>query len=173
MIRFGDVLAQNLRNYLYFILTDRSTDGTASASTSQRVDFKFLTKPGYIVYLISNVLLMSGLFLPLIFLPETIQAKGLSSGVVNLVFLINGICQIVGRLFSGFCSSRKPLYATFIWSMYLIITGISLVMVPFCTQLGHFLAFSLISGFLMGKYIFKVIWYMYVKLHKQFDQIHI
>lgn len=141
----------NCVNSLLLSTVGKSKGQTTSASQQQPLGFRFMKEPGYVIFLISNVLMMAGLFLPPVFLPETIQIKGLALNVVNYVFLISGLSQILGRLMSGFCASRKPLYVTFICSMFMIFAGLSLLIVPLCTEMSHFLAFGLINGFFLGK----------------------
>lgn len=152
IIMSGILLNICLCGALIFPLSDggKSKGQTTSASQQQPLGFRFMKEAGYVIFLISNVLMMAGLFLPPVFLPETIQIKGLALNVVNYVFLISGLSQILGRLMSGFCASRKPLYVTFICSMFMIFAGLSLLIVPLCTEMSHFLAFGLINGFFLG-----------------------
>lgn len=121
-----------------------------SATSSQVTDFSFLKRLNFIIVLITNVMVLIGIYLPFGFLPETIQSKGLSSSVLNVVFVVIGICQILGRVLLGFCSRRRPIYLVFIWIVYLICTGLSFLMVPFCTEMIHFVLFSCVSGIFMG-----------------------
>ncbi|XP_063427450.1 monocarboxylate transporter 12-B-like [Mytilus trossulus] len=102
------------------------------------------------MYMITNALFVAGLYIPVGFLPETGLSVGIGMDDISLVFSISGVVQIVGRLTFGFLSYKLPSHIIKLWIIFLLAVGLTLLIVPFSTQLYQYIIFSLLNGFFAG-----------------------
>ncbi|XP_076095490.1 monocarboxylate transporter 13-like [Mytilus galloprovincialis] len=115
-----------------------------------RLDISFAKRPSFIMYMITNALFVAGLYIPVGFLPETGLSVGIDMDAISLVFSISGVVQIAGRLAFGFLSYKLPSHIIKLWIIFLIAVGLTLLIVPFSTQLYQYIIFSLLNSFFAG-----------------------
>lgn len=125
-------------------------------SSKESFSISFCKTHGFILYLIVNFLYTTAYFIPTGLLPETAVSKGVDLDEFALTFAFSGLTQIAGRLVFGFLCHIYPRHITRLWSVYLLMIAITMLIVPFSTETFHFLFFNLSSGFFLGKYVRRI-----------------
>ena len=138
--------------YLYVLIVDIHRENSSQESFS----ISFCKTPEFIFYLIVNFLYTTAYFIPTGLLPDTAVSKGVDLDEFALTFAFSGLTQVAGRLVFGFLSHIYPCQITRLWSVYLLMIAVTMVIVPFSSETYHFLFFNLSNGFFLGKYVRRI-----------------
>ncbi|OCT49112.1 hypothetical protein CLCR_04874 [Cladophialophora carrionii] len=77
------------------------------SNTSLRTDWKFLKKPLFWIYSVSNLLMGLGYFFPSLYLPSYATTIGLSVSMGALLLTVMSVSQVVGQFTFGYLSDKK------------------------------------------------------------------
>lgn len=124
------------------------------------LDFSLLLSPTFIIFAISGMFSMLGMFVPFVFLmnqAEAVLSKELPKGEVveqsSLTMLISiiGAANTVGRILSGWVADRPFVNALILNNCAVTLMGLSTLTVPLLAKYFHFIMYSCTFGISMGK----------------------
>ncbi|VDD93351.1 unnamed protein product [Enterobius vermicularis] len=123
-----------------------STDG----SKVRMIDayLKLMKEPVEILMVLTNLLAMTGFYVPFVFPADLAVSKGVSYDDAKLLVSIIGIFNTTGRLLFGWLADRKWISALTLHNTSLIGAGILTILCPFCSNYTMFLIYSVLFGLL-------------------------
>ena len=121
----------------------------------EMVDFSlFINDPFFALICLSNVFGFLALYIPYMYLPNLILAKGMTLSEASFVVSVIGISNTVGRVIIGWIVDFPRISALLVTSASLFLSGICILAFPsFCSDFSSFLAVALGLGFSVSAYI--------------------
>ncbi|ODM93666.1 Monocarboxylate transporter 14 [Orchesella cincta] len=118
------------------------------------LDFSLLRSPTFIIFSISGMFSMLGLFVPFVFLMD--QAYSVlkddidDKQALTLLISLIGAANTVGRILAGWIADRPFINALMLNNGAVTIMGLSTLMVPHLSTFGQFIAYSCTFGISMA-----------------------
>ncbi|CAL8110742.1 unnamed protein product [Orchesella dallaii] len=132
--------------------------GESFEIVKKMLDFSLLLSPTFIIFCISGMFSMLGLFVPFVFLMDQAYAvlKDDIPDKKSLTLLISliGAANTVGRILAGWVADRPFINALMLNNGAVTIMGLSTILVPHLSSFGQFIGYSCTFGISMGKLLF-------------------
>lgn len=106
----------------------------------------------FVLFVLSNILTLVGLYIPTSFLPEHVASVGYSLEDSSFLFLVYGASGVVGRVLTGPLSERFWNKRLLICIIGIVISSVSVLIFVFSRRLSLFILFAAIFGPFSGKY---------------------
>lgn len=101
------------------------------------VDISVLSNTGFLVFLLSNIILFFWYDVPYVFTVDRAKLFGISEKMAAIIVAVIGISHTVGNLLFGFLGDRKQVNRLYLFCWSLIMTGTVLGLVPLFTTFLH------------------------------------
>merc|ERR1719273_618016 len=120
----------------------------------EMINFTLLANPYFLLIAISNIFGMLGFYVPFVYLPNMAASKeGISVEDANFLISIIGISNTIGRVLAGWFSDFSWVDSLLFTNLAILLSGISVFVLPFCTTYGTFVTIALAFGFFVAVYI--------------------
>jgi len=119
----------------------------------EMVNFSLLTNPIFLLVGTSNIFGMLGFYVPFVYLPNMATLRGISVEDANFLLSIIGISNTIGRVIAGWISDFSCVNALLVTNLAIFFSGVSTLVLPFCTSYGAFATIALLFGFFVAAYI--------------------
>ncbi len=123
-------------------------------------NFQLLSNPYFLLIGLSNVLGMLGFYTPFVYLPSMASAGAGAGGVdvsdANFLISVIGISNTVFRVVAGWLSDLDGVTALGLTNAAILVSGLSVVALPWCGALGGYpayVALALVFGGGVAAYI--------------------
>ncbi|XP_045468018.1 monocarboxylate transporter 3 isoform X2 [Harmonia axyridis] len=123
------------------------------SALSQMMDVSLLKDPVFTFIGISNFFGMAGLYVPFVYLVDCAKEKGIDPGQASFLISIIGITNTIGRVACGYFADFPQVDALFVNNICLIISTISVAMVPLCATYYSYVAVAVFFGIAVSGYI--------------------
>jgi len=130
-----------------------SGTGACKSAMAQMMDFSLMKNPVFLFIAISNVFGMLGFYIPFVFLIDAAVKQGVDKENAALLLSIIGITNTIGRVGSGMLSDLPQVNSLFMNNMCILLSGLSVAVVPFCTSFYSFVAVALFFGLFVSGYV--------------------
>ena len=119
----------------------------------EMVNLTLLVNPIFLLVGISNVFGMLGFYVPFVYLPNMAVLRGVSVENANFLLSIIGISNTIGRVISGWFSDFSWVDSLLVTNLAILFSGISTLVLPFCTTYASFVIIALLFGLFVAAYI--------------------
>ncbi|XP_052219200.1 monocarboxylate transporter 4-like isoform X1 [Dreissena polymorpha] len=109
-----------------------------------------LRNPGFVILIVSNLLIELAQNVPFAYLPYMMVDKGFpKQDTVTVIFFIS-LLSTIARAVIGLIADRKWFSRARLCSLVLVINGVLITMAPFCASRTAFLTFGILFGLSAG-----------------------
>lgn len=109
-------------------------------------DFSLLKSPTFVIYGLSCFLCMIGFFVPFIYIPDIAVKNGMSTSQTAWIISSIGIINTVARIGVGWISDKPWADCILINTVWLTITGVLTMFVPFYNVYAGLVAYAVLFG---------------------------
>ncbi|XP_045201070.2 uncharacterized protein LOC123554788 [Mercenaria mercenaria] len=109
-----------------------------------------LKNTGFLVFLLSGILIEMSLNTPFIFLPDMMLHKGFEKQDAVWMLFIIGLVSTLSRIVIGFIADLQFVNRVKLCNSIVVLNGVFVVLCPFCSNYASFVAFSVLFGFSAG-----------------------
>lgn len=110
-------------------------------------DRELLSNPIFIVFILTNVFLLAGYYIPYVFLVDTAKSRDVDASRASLLMSIIGLSNMFGRIFFGFLDNWKLMDSLFLNNISLITTALSILWFPYCSHFIEYVLACIVFGF--------------------------
>ncbi|KAJ8308921.1 hypothetical protein KUTeg_013795 [Tegillarca granosa] len=115
-----------------------------------KFDWKLLQNIRLDLFILAFSFAMLGYGSVFYMLPAQMHVNGQGKQVIVFALSLLGICEVFSRIIVGMIVDAKIISPHMIFSFSMLISGISMVLVPYMTALMHFCIFAVIVGIFPG-----------------------
>ncbi|XP_057668768.1 monocarboxylate transporter 3-like isoform X2 [Diorhabda carinulata] len=123
------------------------------SALAQMLDTSLLKNPVFVLIGISNLFGMAGLYIPFVYLVECAKLDGIDASKASFLLSIIGITNTIGRLVCGYIADFPQVNALFVNNCCLIVSTVSVAVVPFCHTYTLYVTVSIFFGIAISGYI--------------------
>ncbi|KAL3278725.1 hypothetical protein HHI36_016255 [Cryptolaemus montrouzieri] len=123
------------------------------SALSQMMDVSLLKNPVFSCIGISNFFGMAGLYVPFVYLVDCAKAQGIDPNQASFLLSIIGITNTIGRVACGYFADFPQVDALLVNNICLIISTISVALVPLSKSYLSYVAISIFFGIAVSGYI--------------------
>ncbi|KAJ8314254.1 hypothetical protein KUTeg_008815 [Tegillarca granosa] len=105
-------------------------------------DFKVFKIPLFVVFVLHNILLYIGAYVPFSFLPLRVNNRGFSLNDASLFVSMIGLASTTGRILVGFMASYMTNFRSQLYVILTFIAGMMVCIAPLCSYYTEFILFS-------------------------------
>ncbi|GIX85193.1 monocarboxylate transporter 9 [Caerostris extrusa] len=119
----------------------------------EMLDFSLLKNNVFLLICISNIIGMIGFYVPYVYITDSSVMKGVAPDQAAFLLSIIGITNTVGRLLFGWIADRPGISALFVNNLSILLTGICVFCLPFCTTYTLIVTNCVLFGLFVSAYI--------------------
>ncbi|XP_055949917.1 monocarboxylate transporter 12-like isoform X1 [Argiope bruennichi] len=119
----------------------------------EALDFSLLTEPAFLLACIANIFGMLGFYVPFVYIADSSVEKGIGQEAAAFLLSVIGITNLVGRLIFGWVVDRFNFKALDVNNMCLAVSGISIMVTPFCLSYASIVAVCTFFSIFVSAYI--------------------
>ncbi|KAL4220689.1 hypothetical protein ACF0H5_021085 [Mactra antiquata] len=105
---------------------------------------------GFILFIVSSILIEFSLNTPFAFLPNMMKGKGYDAQDIVWIMLIIGMMSTISRLVIGFIADLRCINRVVLCNSLVTITGVWIILCPFCFNFESYVAFAVLFGISAG-----------------------
>ncbi|GFW20206.1 monocarboxylate transporter 12-B [Trichonephila clavipes] len=124
-----------------------------TVTLKEALDFSLLAHPPFLLACCANVLGMLGFYVPFVYIADSSVEKGISHDAAAFLLSIIGITNLVGRLIFGWVVDKTNFKALDVNNMCLAVSGISILVIPFCYTYASIVAACSFFSLFVSAYI--------------------
>ncbi|KAL1455950.1 hypothetical protein WDU94_000714 [Cyamophila willieti] len=112
-------------------------------------DRQLLCSPMFILFILSNVFLLAGYYIPYIFLADTAKSlvPNITSAKASYLMSSLGVANMLGRVFFGFLDNFKLMDSHLLNNLSLIVSALSILWLPYCFNYMQYVLTAGVLGF--------------------------
>uniref|UniRef100_A0A8D8X9T0 Monocarboxylate transporter 14 n=1 Tax=Cacopsylla melanoneura TaxID=428564 RepID=A0A8D8X9T0_9HEMI len=112
-------------------------------------DRQLLCNPMFILFILSNVFLLAGYYIPYIFLVDTAKSllPNITSAKASYLMSALGVANMLGRIFFGFLDNFKLMDSHLLNNLSLIVSALSILSLPYCFNYMQYVLTAGVLGF--------------------------
>lgn len=110
-------------------------------------DKELLSNPVFILYILSNIFLLAGYYIPFVFLVNTAMSSGIDETKATILVSAVGLSNMFGRLFFGVLDSKKLMDSLLLNNISLVVSALSIISFPLCSHFYEYMVASVLFGF--------------------------
>lgn len=110
-------------------------------------DKELLSNPVFILYILSNIFLLAGYYIPSVFLVDTAISTGIVKTEAPFLISAVGLSNMVGRLFFGVLDNKKLMDSLLLNNISLIVSALCILSFALCTHMHEYMLASIVLGF--------------------------
>lgn len=122
-------------------------------TVSAMLDFSLLKNYVFLMIGVSNIFGMLGFYVPFFYITDFAGQQGVSPDKAAFLLSIIGIINTFGRLFFGWLTDRPTVDSLFVNNMSLALSGVCVLLVPFCTSYALLVTNCVCFGLAISAYV--------------------
>ncbi len=112
----------------------------------EMVDLSLFLNPKFVLICLSNILGFLALYVPYVYLPTMITAKGISMGEASFIVSAIGISNTIGRVVFGWLVDLPWVSSLIVTNISLVCSGLCVLVFPACNSFASFITLALCLG---------------------------